>query len=297
MIANSIALREEYSVTDRPTDHIETTEDRASASLDRRKVLGFVSAGALATSAWLISDPVLARHGSDDDDNSGRGNGDDYDDDDNSGHGGGEDDDHGSDDDDDDDDHGMQGPVVETTSVEIVDERYKPSRIRIRTGDTVTWRNLDDDDHTASAAGMETGTIHRGDSGKVRFLEPGEFIYHCNFHPEMTGSIEVVGESLATPESATPEASPIADVPSAVEVRIIDFGFDPAEIDIQSGGTVTWTNTGAVPHSIFATDVQSEVLGAGDTFVWTAGEPGAIEYMCGIHPSMTGTIRVREKSA
>ena len=83
----------------------------------------------------------------------------------------------------------------------------------------------------------------------MTFLTPGEFVYHCNFHPEMTGSIEVVGESLATPKSATPEASPT--VAADIEVKIVDFGFDPAEITIQAGGKITWTNTGDVPHSIF----------------------------------------------
>jgi plastocyanin len=244
-------------------------------SLDRRKILGLIGAGTLGVAAWVAIDPVEARHGDDDDD---------YDDDDHSGHGGGGDDD--------DDDHGLSGPQVQTSMVEIVDERYEPSRIRVATGTTVTWINRDDDDHTASAPGMETGTIREGSSGTVTFLSPGRFTYHCNFHPEMTGEIEVVGDALATLESATPEASPVPNAPDAATVKIVDFGFDPPDVTIKAGGKVTWANSGEVPHSILATEVHSEILDPGATFTWTASGSGEISYQCGLHPSMQGTVTV-----
>jgi plastocyanin len=177
--------------------------------------------------------------------------------------------------------------------VDIVDERYEPSRIRIHTGTTVTWHNRDNDDHSASAPGMDTGIIREGATGKVTFLEPGEFIYHCNFHPEMIGSIEVVGEPMATPE-ASPAASP--EAVAEVDVKIIDFGFEPANVTVEAGGSITWTNTGAVPHSIFSDVTKSDIIDAGGTYNWTVDKPaGTYDYQCGLHPSMTGTITVVEK--
>ena len=37
-------------------------------------------------------------------------------------------------------------------------------------------------------------------------------------------------------------------------VSIVDFAFQPASIEVPAGSTVTWTNTGAAPHTVTADD-------------------------------------------
>ena len=85
--------------------------------------------------------------------------------------------------------------------------------------------------------------------------------------------------------------------PTAVaEVAIVDFGFEPAEIEVPTGTTVTWTNEGAVIHT--TTDKardkawDSKVMETGDTFSYTFTEAGTYEYWCALHPNMLGTVVV-----
>ncbi len=259
---------------DLPSNSTESQIDRLVRPT-RRKMLG--GAAALLVAGIGAGRGVLA-HGGDDDD----------DDHDNSGPGGG-----GHDND---DHHGLppeqSTQVADVTTVHIVDEQFEPNNILIETGQTVTWDNQDDDQHTASGPGMDTGVINPGGKGTVTFLEPGEFNYTCNFHPEMLGLVTVTGDSKATPQ-ASPEASPVA-APMTIDVKIVDFAFDPGKVMLAVGGTVTWTNTGQTPHTILADWASSDILNPGGTFEHTFDRAGTFEYQCGLHPAMVGAVQVVE---
>ena len=77
-------------------------------------------------------------------------------------------------------------------------------------------------------------------------------------------------------------------------VAIADFAFSPPNLSVSAGTTVTWTNTDPLGHSVVAGDdsFASGDLAGGATFEFTFEEPGEYPYMCGIHPSMTGTVTV-----
>ena len=62
---------------------------------------------------------------------------------------------------------------------------------------------------------------------------------------------------------------------------------------------MTWTNDDSIPHTVTAReeDFNSGVMMSGDSFSQTFSEPGTFEYFCAIHPSMTGTVVVREPVA
>jgi plastocyanin len=77
-------------------------------------------------------------------------------------------------------------------------------------------------------------------------------------------------------------------------VRITDFVFGPANLTVDTGTTVTWTNGDAFDHTIVATDLtfRSENVGQDATFEYTFTEAGEFAYVCGIHPQMNGTITV-----
>jgi plastocyanin len=82
-------------------------------------------------------------------------------------------------------------------------------------------------------------------------------------------------------------------------VSIVDFAFDPAAVEIPVGATVTWTNTGAVPHTATASDgtFDSGELAPGASFSHTFTAAGTFPYICQIHPQMTGTVTVVEAAA
>src|SRR5215211_6033039 len=82
-------------------------------------------------------------------------------------------------------------------------------------------------------------------------------------------------------------------------VSIVDFAFQPASLEVASGSTVTWTNTGAAPHTVTADNgaFDSGQLKPGATFSQTFTTPGTYTYHCETHPKMTGTVFVPEAAA
>ena len=81
----------------------------------------------------------------------------------------------------------------------------------------------------------------------------------------------------------------------AAAVSIVDFDFEPAEITVPVGGTITWTNTGEQPHTATAQDrelLQSGTLRPDDTYNETFDTAGTYEYFCEFHANMKGTIVV-----
>ena len=82
---------------------------------------------------------------------------------------------------------------------------------------------------------------------------------------------------------------------SDVQVAIEGFEFVPPEIEVESGASVTWTNSDDSAHPIQDEGglfPESEDLGAGDSFSFTSDAPGQYPYICGIHPFMKGTVSV-----
>lgn len=86
-----------------------------------------------------------------------------------------------------------------------------------------------------------------------------------------------------------------APAASGTEVVIEGFSFDPMEIEVAPGTTVTWTNKDSAPHTVEDSGglfPESDDLAEGDTFSFTYDTPGEHPYICGIHPYMKGTVTV-----
>lgn len=77
-------------------------------------------------------------------------------------------------------------------------------------------------------------------------------------------------------------------------VSIQDFFFSPAQLNVQPGTTVTWTNQGKAPHTVTADDgsFDSETLQPGQSFSHTFQSTGTVAYHCEIHPFMTASVTV-----
>ena len=71
---------------------------------------------------------------------------------------------------------------------------YSPARIRIQAGTTVTFTNLGQLNHTATAFPKhewDTGDLASGDSKAITFTQTGIYYYICTPHPWMSGQIIV----------------------------------------------------------------------------------------------------------
>jgi len=98
--------------------------------------------------------------------------------------------------------------------------------------------------------------------------------------------------------SLTLAVSPAAFAQAAPAVTISDFKFTPQSVTVPVGTRVTWTNDGPSTHTATGSGVfDSGPLARGQSFSFTFSSPGAFNYMCTIHPFMTGVINVTAASA
>ena len=108
----------------------------------------------------------------------------------------------------------------------------------------------------------------------------------------------VVAACSGSGVSPSPTDAPSAGAPGGTTgaVSIVDFGFEPAELTVAVGTTVTWTNTGAATHTVKWSDGTPESTGltSGSTYQRTFDAAGTFSYVCGIHGSMSGKITVTE---
>jgi plastocyanin len=81
----------------------------------------------------------------------------------------------------------------------------------------------------------------------------------------------------------------------AATVGIDNFTFNPQQLTVKAGTTVTWTNRDDIPHGIASANngfTRSNALDTDDAYSFTFTTPGSYQYFCYIHPHMTGTIVV-----
>ncbi len=71
---------------------------------------------------------------------------------------------------------------------------YHPDSLTVRAGTTVTVVNRDMTQHTLTAndGAFDTGTVQPGQTRRLTLRRSGTFMYHCDFHAFMTGTVTVV---------------------------------------------------------------------------------------------------------
>ncbi len=113
------------------------------------------------------------------------------------------------------------------------------------------------------------------------------------------------GDSADTAEQEAPAEEPAPSggggaAGPAVEVGMVDIQFDPKDVTVAKGGTITWTNNESVPHDVTKEDGPGPDFSSGkgnmqegDTFDQKFDVAGKINYVCTVHPNMVGTITVK----
>lgn len=99
-------------------------------------------------------------------------------------------------------------------------------------------------------------------------------------------------------QSATPNAH--SRVPASSgrlkAVSINRFAFAPAELTVEPGDTVVWTNDDPFLHTTAADSEawSSPELARGQRFVLALTRPGRYPYHCAAHPVMRGLLVVKQ---
>jgi amicyanin len=103
------------------------------------------------------------------------------------------------------------------------------------------------------------------------------------------------GNGAATTEQPADEGGGGGGGGGGSEVSMEGIQFQPAEVTVGVGDTVTWTNDDSVAHDVTADSFSSGEGGgmaSGDTFEQTFDEAGTFDYVCTVHPGMEGTVVV-----
>jgi plastocyanin len=87
-----------------------------------------------------------------------------------------------------------------------------------------------------------------------------------------------------------------------VQVSLKNIQFNPKDVTVKPGETITFTNDESIPHDVHKEsgpggDFASGPDGGmqqGDTFKLKLDQPGTYKYVCHVHaPGMAGTITVK----
>jgi plastocyanin len=92
-----------------------------------------------------------------------------------------------------------------------------------------------------------------------------------------------------------------AEAGANAKVSMKDIAFNPSDITVAKGGSVTWTNDDSVGHDVTkesgpGPDFKSGDPGGiapGSDFTQKFDTAGSIKYVCTVHPGMEGTVTVK----
>jgi plastocyanin len=82
-------------------------------------------------------------------------------------------------------------------------------------------------------------------------------------------------------------------------VSIVNSHYKPTPVTVSLGDTVTWVNEGFLLHNVTAANGEfaSGTLSGGQRFSMRFTKPGTFEYVCTIHPGMSGKVIVSGQSS
>lgn len=120
-------------------------------------------------------------------------------------------------------------------SVRMLDFSFSPATITVNVGESVTWVNAGEQPHNAVGDNFSTALLDPGKSGSKSFGSAGTFSYLCTVHPQMKGTVKVVGASTSQGQTGSED--------SGTEEDDSDVASDPGEDDgpqLASSGLDAW---------------------------------------------------------
>src|SRR5215207_9766138 len=110
------------------------------------------------------------------------------------------------------------------------------------------------------------------------------------------GTSQGATEPAAVPEETTaPDESTTPDSNSPTTVEIRNNAFNPAQLNVAPGTTVTFVNNDNVPHTATSDNKLFDLeIPAGSSYPVVLEGEGTVPYHCELHPEMQGSIVVGE---
>ena len=166
-----------------------------------------------------------------------------------------------------------------------------PHALRIRTpgsgSERLEWR-------AEAVAPGESGLL-------VVDLAPGTYEVDCPVEDAHGEHDELGIEMLFTVREGAAQLAPLpgtVPAPSGPEgagsVAIAAFAFDPAELTVPVGTTVSWSNSDPTPHTVTGDGFNVGTLEPGAAGSMTFDTAGTFDYFCAIHPTMRGRVVVEQ---
>jgi plastocyanin len=117
--------------------------------------------------------------------------------------------------------------------------------------------------------------------------------------PVLLGACSKTNDT-ATTDTAAPTTTATPAVNAGPTVSMTEFNFSPDPATVKVGQAVTWKNDGSAKHQVSADSAagatkafESDLIGAGGSYVFTPTTAGTFNYICRIHPEkMKGTLTV-----
>ena len=133
------------------------------------------------------------------------------------------------------------GVGASPAEVNIEFSDYRPSRLDVLPGETVTWSNVSQRTHTVTSdKGLfDSGQVVGGGRFAFRFEAVGTYAYHCTIHPGITGEIDV--------RRVTLDPLPPGALPVGKQVEFSGRTADPGQtVGIQRRTDTTWSTVASV---------------------------------------------------
>ena len=98
---------------------------------------------------------------------------------------------------------GAASAEAPTRTISMPGKLFTPDRLDVLVGTTVTWKNDDSVNHTASAENdaFASGYIPPGGPFSFTFTQQGRYEFRCTIHRQMRGEVDVFGLVLSGPEA------------------------------------------------------------------------------------------------
>jgi LPXTG-motif cell wall-anchored protein len=144
--------------------------------------------------------------------------------------------------------------AAETKNVSIKDFAFDPKTITVNVGDTITWKNDGQAEHTAQAddGSFDSGDLAAGKEFSFTFTKAGTFAYFCKYHGAKGGS--GMSGTVTVGEAAAP-AAPAAGTPTgtvdAADQPVVDGSINVADVNAgQDGFIVAHLDEGGKPGKV-----------------------------------------------